>query len=81
MDSGVLRDTIPMLQELGWEDEVDRVSEILHRFPPYNSTTSSSVYASPCSHLKKTAAKLTRTFYQGGDIGETKYSSRASLCL
>jgi hypothetical protein len=44
-------------------------------------TTGSSVYASPCSHLKKTAAKLTRTFYQGGDIGETKYSSRASLCL
>jgi hypothetical protein len=37
MDSGVLRDMIPILKELGWEDEVDRVSQILHRFPPYDS--------------------------------------------
>lgn len=34
MDTGVLRDMIPMLRELGWEDEVDRVSRILQQFPP-----------------------------------------------
>jgi hypothetical protein len=37
MDSSVLDDMIPMLRELGWEDEVDRVSQVLHRFPSYDS--------------------------------------------
>lgn len=37
MDSGVLRDMIPMLKELGWEDEVDQVSQILDYFPAYES--------------------------------------------
>jgi hypothetical protein len=37
MDSGVLRDIIPMLKELGWKDEVDRVSQGLHDFSPYDS--------------------------------------------
>ena len=33
MDSGVLHDMIPMLRELGWEDEVDRVSRVLQPVP------------------------------------------------
>jgi hypothetical protein len=37
MDSGVLHDTIPMLKELGWNDEADRVSQVLHDFPPHHS--------------------------------------------
>lgn len=37
MDSGVLHDMIPMLRELGWEDEVDRVSRVLSHFPAYDS--------------------------------------------
>jgi hypothetical protein len=37
MDSGVLRDMIPMLRELGWMDEVDRVSQVLERLPAYDS--------------------------------------------
>src|SRR5277367_53089 len=37
MDSSVLHDMVPMLRELGWEDEVDRVSHVLGHFPPYDS--------------------------------------------
>ena len=39
MDSGVLSDMIPILTELGWQDEVYRVSQVLRRFPPYESDT------------------------------------------
>jgi hypothetical protein len=37
MDSGVLRDMIPMLRELGWEDDIGRVSQLLRDFPPHDS--------------------------------------------
>jgi hypothetical protein len=37
MDSGVLRDMVPMLQKLGWQDEVDRVLQIFQHSPPYDS--------------------------------------------
>ncbi len=37
MDSQVSRDMIPMLRELCWDDEVDRVFQVLNHFPPYNS--------------------------------------------
>lgn len=37
MDSGVLSDMIPILTELGWQDEVYRVSQVLRRFPPHES--------------------------------------------
>jgi hypothetical protein len=30
-------DMIPMLRDLGWEDEVDRVSQVLHLFPAHDS--------------------------------------------
>jgi hypothetical protein len=37
MDSSALHDMVPMLTDLGWHDEADRVSEVLHHFPPHDS--------------------------------------------
>ena len=37
MNSSVLHDMIPMLAELGWVDEVREVSQVLSRFPPFDS--------------------------------------------
>jgi hypothetical protein len=48
MDSGVLRDMIPMLRELGWEDEVGRVSQVLSDFPPHDSNDK---FLSSCKSL------------------------------